>query len=314
MGFFKTLFTGYKIMYNDITVKHPDLLPRCFSGCGTGLMMIGSAVMAKTGMQDDVKQVLDDCDKAIEEARKAGGKKKYFLAKAKKGLKIVKVFRKGIAYEVGGAVLNGVGLGISENGKHKAIKAAGAIGAAFAGYRANVREDLGEEADLRYLTGRKAVKRTEKVDKKTGEITEVLERADGNEIVIKKDPSAFRFWFSKETCPSLWSDNLDLRKSNLKWVTDNLTHRFQTVGYLPLNDQRREFGGLEPATMDVDIGGIFGKVADPNKPRMQQFINLHWQDDEDFMQGLTEGCWIIFDCDPEPIIGRICKKMTQVEV
>lgn len=311
MGFFKTLFNGYRIMFNDITVKHPDLLPRCFSGCGTGLMMIGSAVMAKTGMQEDVKQVIADCDKVIEEARKAG-KKKYFLAKAKKGLKIVKVFRKGIAYEVGGAVMNGIGLGISENDKHKAIKAAGAIGAAFAGYRANVREDLGEEADLRYLTGQKAVKRTEKVDKKTGEITEVLERAD-DEFVVKKDPNAFRFWFSKETCPSLCSDNYHMRISNLKWVTDNLTHRFQTVGHISLNDQRREFGGLEPAKMDVDIGGIFGKVADPNIPRMQQYINLHWQDDKDFMEGRTEGCWIIFDTDPEPMIGRIGKKLTEVE-
>ncbi len=57
MGFFKTLFTGYRLMYQDLTTKHNDLIPRCFSGCGTGLMMIGSAVMAKTSLKDDVQQV-----------------------------------------------------------------------------------------------------------------------------------------------------------------------------------------------------------------------------------------------------------------
>jgi hypothetical protein len=71
MGFFKTLFTGYRLMYQDLTTKHPDLLPRAFSGCGTGLMMIGSAVMAKTGMKEDVQQVIAECDAAIEEAKKS---------------------------------------------------------------------------------------------------------------------------------------------------------------------------------------------------------------------------------------------------
>jgi hypothetical protein len=77
---------------------------------------------------------------------------------------------------------------------------------------------------------------------------------------------------------------------------------------------RREFGGLEPSKMDVDEGGIFGRVLDPNQPRMQQFVNLHFRDDQDFMDGRTDSCWIIFDCDPEPIIGRINKKnFKQVE-
>ena len=155
MGFFKTLFTGYRLMYQDLTTKHPDLLPRAFSGCGTGLMMIGSAVMAKTGLKDDTKDIIAECDAVIAEAEKhiEGEKKparvkRIFKAKVIKGWKVVKVFHKGIIYETVGAACVGTGLGISEHGKHRAIKAAAAIGTSFAAYRANVRDDLGEDADL----------------------------------------------------------------------------------------------------------------------------------------------------------------------
>lgn len=321
MGFLKTLFTGYRLLYQDLTTKHNDLIPRCFTGCGTGLMMIGSAVMAKTALNDDTREVIAECDAAIAEAEKVieGEKKparvkRIFKAKVAKGWKMVKVFHKGIICETVGGACVGVGLGISEAGKHTAIKAAGAIGTAFAAYRANVRDDLGDEADLRYLTGRKAVKRTEKVDKKTGEITQELEYVqDDDGVTIKKDPDAFKFWFSEETCPSLWNSNYDLRKANLEWVENLITRKLQLAGHISLNDMRREFGGLEPSTMDVGIGGIFGRVIDPNKPKVKQFVNLHFRDDKDFMEGRTDSCWIIFDCDPEPIIGRIGNKIKQVE-
>ena len=66
--------------------------------------------------------------------------------------------------------------------------------------------------------------------------------------------------------------------------------------------------------MDVEEGGIFGRVLDPNKPRLKQVVNLHFRDDADFMEGRKDWCWIIFDCDSEPIIGRIKKKkFKQVE-
>ena len=45
----------------------------------------------------------------------------------------------------------------------------------------------------------------------------------------------------------------------------------------------------------------------------QQSVNLHYQDDKDFMEGRTDSCWIIFECDPEPIVNRIGKKIKQVE-
>lgn len=321
MGFFKTLITGYKLMFKEINSKHNDLIPRCFTGCGTGLMMIGSAISAKTAMKEDVQKVIAEANAAVDEAKavREGEKKperakRVFKAKVIKGLKVVKAQRKAVICEVVGAAGVGIGYGMAEKGKHRALKAVGALGTAFAAYRANVREDLGDEADRRYLTGQKAVKRTEKINKKTGEVTQELEYIqDEDGFTIKKDPNAFKFLFSKETCPSLWNANYDLRKANLVWVEEGLTLRYQTTGHVSLNDQRREFGGLVPATMDVDIGGIFGKVIDPNKPRMQQRINLHFRDDIDFMEGRKDWCWIIFDCDPEPIIGRINKNFKQME-
>ena len=320
MGFFNTLITGYKLMFKDFSHKYGNAAPKVFSGCGTGLMMIGSAVMAKTGMEDDTKQLIAEADAAIAEAKKSiDGEKKIDQAKrvtkarAQKTWKVVKIFRKGIAMEVGGAVCNAIGIGISERGRTKALTACAAIGAQFAGYRAAVRDDLGVEADIRYLTGRKAVKKTEIVNKKTGEITEQLEYVNDDGVTIKKDPDAFKFWFSKETCPSLWEDNYDLRMANLKWVQDNINRQFVFAKHLSLNDMRREFGGLKPSKMDVGIGGIFGRVWDKNKTAAENHINLHYMDDKDFVEGRTDGCWIIFDCDPEPIIGKVNPEFTKVE-
>jgi len=313
MGFFNTLITGYKLLFKEAKFKFGNVAPKAFSGCGTGMMMIGSAIMAKTAMEEDTKQVVAEANAAIEEARKSKKRKEIVKAHASKTWKIVKVFHKGIALEVGGAVCNGVGIGLSERGRTKALTACAAIGAQFAGYRAAVRDDLGNEADLRYLTGRSAVKKTEKINKKTGEITEELEMVEDDGVVIPKDPNAFRFWFSKETCPSLWSDNFYIRKSNLQWVEDNINRQLILGKHLSLNDMRREFGGLQPSKMDVGIGGIFGRIYDETKSIAENRINLHWRDDSDFMEGRTDSCWIIFDCDPDPIVGKINKKLTAVE-
>ena len=318
MGFFKTLATGYGIMFKEFNRRFAVSGPKFLSGTGTGLMMIGSAVMAKTGMKDDVKKVIaeanaavDEVKKSVENEKKTVKVRKVFKAKAVKGWKIVKVFWKGEALVGAGAVCNATAIGWSASNTTKAVNALGALGATFAGYRASVREDLGEEADLRYMTGQKHVNRGKKKDSK-GETTEEV-RGEDDGIYIKKDPNAFRFWFSKETCPSLWYDNLDLRINTLKWVEDTLTRKLQGAGHVDLNEQRREFGGLIPAKMDVDIGGIFGKVLKPGIPIAKQYIDLHFRDDKEFMEGRTDGCWIIFDCDPEPLFGKINNKIPSME-
>ena len=315
MGFFSTLATGYGILFKNFSGKFGQVAPKVFSGCGSGLMMIGSAVMAKTAMKEDTQKVIAEANKDVEEAKASKNKKYIIKAKAQKTWKVVKVFRKGVALEVGGAVCNGIGIGLSERGRTKALTACAAIGAQFAGYRAAVRDDLGSEADIRYMTGQKAVKKTEKIDKKTGEVTNELEYIqDDDGVTIKKDPNAFRFWFSRETCPSIWVDNFDLRKAKLECIEANLSMRLMDNKHLSLNDMRREFGGYNPSKMDVGIGGIFGRVWEDGKPSTHKLIDLHFRDDKEFMEGRTDSCWIVFDCDPEPIVGKIKPKLTEVKI
>ena len=317
MGLLKTIFTGYRLMYKDLTAKHNDLIPRCFSGCGTGLMMIGSAVMAKTAMKEDVQQVIAEANAAVDEAKKSveGEKKstktkRVFKAKVVKGWKMIKAFKTGVAMEVGGAVLNGIGYKITENGKHTALKACGSLGAAFAAYRANVREELGDEADARYMSGKKALKRKENGVKTEDE--DIVTNDDG--VTINKNPNDFKLLFSKETTPALWYSNYDLRIQTLKCVENNLLQQLMLSKHLDLNDMRREFAGKSnPKKFDVGVGGIFGRVWNENLPISEQRINLHWRDDQDFMEGRTDYCWIIFDCDPEPIINRINKRPKYLE-
>lgn len=315
MGFFQTLSIGYKSLFRDACDKFEMVAPKALSACGSGLMMIGSAVMAKTALKEDTKDIIDECDRVIAECKESVKNEKTAVKarkvakfKLKKACKLVKVFRKGIILEAAGAACNTAGIVISEHAKTKALTACAAIGAQFAGYRAAVREDLGAEADAKYMAGEHITKK-HKVDPETGEVLyDEVEENDNGEVVLKKDPNAFRFYFSEETCPSLWSPNYDLRKARLDCVERELSIRLVSNGHITLNDMRREFGGLTPNRMDVGIGGIFGRIYNPDDP-ISNIINLHYIDDKDFIEGRTDSCWIIFDCDPEPIIGRINKKL-----
>ena len=320
MGFFKTLATGYGIIFKNLGWKFGNIAPKVFVGSGTGLMMIGNALIARENCKAEVRKTLADIENDWQEAKKpVEGEskvergKRIFKARVVKGWRIVKVHKKGMICSGVGAVSNVVGITISETGRQKALAATAALGAEFAGYRAAVRADLGDEADLKYLTGRKAVN-GKKSDAKyeTGEYIEEYEDEDG--VTIKKDPSAFRFLFSKESCPSLWQDNYDLRLANLKWVESNLSRVYLLNHHITLNDMRREFGGLTPNRMDVGIGGIFGRVWIEDKPETHKLINLHYEDDEEFMSGRKDWCWIIFECDPDPIISKINRKFTQVNM
>lgn len=322
MGVFKTIITGYGIMFKNFNMKYGTKLPKIFAGTGTGLMMVGSALIARDSCKGEVQQAIRDAEatlnedlKPVEGENKAKKVRRYLKAHAVHGWKMVKIYKKGVICNVVGAVSNGVGIGLSENGRKKALAGAAAVGAEFAAYRAAVRSDLGDEADIRYMNGKKTKHLKVTKTKEGLKVADQSEEDDG--VTIKKDPSAFRFWFSKETCPSIWSPNYDLRLHNLDHVTDMLNHQYIMTwtngGALTLNDQRREFGGLNPRSMDVDIGGIFGRVYDKDRPESKRLINLHYRDDQDFMEGRTEGCWIIFDVDPEPIIGRTKRKFTQVE-
>lgn len=338
MGFFQTVIEGYKLMFRDAKLGWEKHGGQILASSGTGLMMISGALMGRRGTKQEVQQAIADANAVIDniqkekvEAISADGqpvtekvvkketrKKHIRLAKAKAG----KVWKVGKHFwkEAGGMAVGGglVYLGIRKEESQKAVIAAGAAALAgeFAAYRANVIADGGEEKDLEYLTGKKQMKpvldkKGKPVkDKQTGEDIYVDE--DG--VNIPMDPGAFKFWFSPETCPGLYYDNLDLTIKNLEWVEDTLTRIGRTTGWVYLNDMRREFGGLQPHKMDHPLGGIFGKVFDRNKVDGNQKIDLGWRNDRDFVEGRKVGTWIIFPCDKEPIISKVNKKIKPVEI
>lgn len=328
--FFKTLLNGYSILFNEAKTGFLDHGPKIMTGSGTGLMMIGSALIARDSCKAEVQQAIAEANQVVEDITNKNNttnaddpktKKRMRSAKAKfkKGLRIVKIYKKGfIANAIGGA-LTTAGILISEDSRHKAIAGAATLGSVLTSYRAAVVADLGPEADIKYMNGQKAVnipkKKGGKKDEEASDNAGCNTSEDG--VTIFKDPNAFRLLFSKESTPSVWSENYDIRKANLEWIEIVLARKFMDTwehgGALTLNDMRREFDKLTPARMDVDIGGIFGRVYEKYKPETHKLIDLHFRDDADFMSGRKDWCYVYFDCDPEPLIGRTRRGFTQVE-
>ena len=329
MGFFAAVITGYKIMFREAKLGWQQHGAQFLTGSGTGLMLLANGLMARKGAKDEVRQAIEEANAAIEDIKNAPvfisegttekkekAKKQFKLAKAhgKKLIHVGKHFWKEALVSATGAIA--VGAGQHMNTVQKTMLATGlaAVSTEFAAYRANVVADQGEAKDLEYLT-------TKHIKGKNG--IEVAKSADGENtyfttdetgVSVQADPNAFKFWFSPETCPSLYDDNLYLTKANLEWVEDNLTRIGRMTGHLYLNDMRREFGGLTPRKMDHALGGIFGMMFNKNAEHgMKEFKLGGWRDDIDFCEGRKVGTWIIFPCDKEPIISKVNQKILAVE-
>ena len=209
-----------------------------------------------------------------------------------------------------------VGAGQHMNTVQKTELAAGAalIAGEFAAYRANVVADQGAEKDLEYLTTKK-LSGAKSVTLEDGTVVENATGSDEGEVTVNADETAFKFWFSPETCPGLYSDNLAMTIENLKWAENDLWMVGRMNGHLYLNDMRRKFAPLnKPHALDHALGGVFGKIFDNNIPNgCAKFELGGWRDDADFMEGRKIGTWIIFPCDKEPIINKINKKFTAIE-
>lgn len=332
MGFFQTIGQGYKIMWAETKLGWQRHGASILTGTGTLTMLISGLMMGRKGTKGEVQQAIAESEALIaqiekerQEAATAAAKNgtsvdkksqrqtKFKLVKAK-GKKFVNVgkhyWKEGLGQAVGaGMVLAGNKMHV---GKEQTLAAgAAAIAADFMAYRAAVVADQGEEKDLEYI-GSKVVHGAKKAKLEDGTIVESADE-DGGDVTVKADPNAFKFWFSPETCPSLYMDNLEMTKSNLNWVEETLTRMGRMNGHIYLNDMRREFGGLTPNKMDHPLGGIFGKVFDRSKIDGCQHIDLGWRADKDFCEGRKVGVWIIFPCDPEPIVSKVNQKMVNVE-
>lgn len=339
MGFFQTVGEGFKIWGAELKLGWQKHGAQFLTSSGTGLMLIASALIARRGSSDEVQQAIAEADAAIAEVKneiaaasapvisedgnavavipaetkKAKRNHKFKLAKARanKLWHVGKHFWKEAAVEVVGAGLVAAGQHKNTVDKNLLSAAVAETSLAFAAYRANVIADQGEEKDLEYLTS-KGISGAKKVKTKDGTVLEENDPEDGD-VTVQADPNAFRLWFSPETCPGRYYDNLDMTKNELEFIEDTLTRKLRTTGHLYLNDMRREFGGLTPDKMDVAIGGIMGLTIDKNNPETYKHVDLGWRNDVDFMEGRKVGVWIIFPCDPQPIVSKLKTKMTTVE-
>ena len=181
----------------------------------------------------------------------------------------------------------------------QAAAMAGMIMADFMNYRHNVISEQGPEADRKYLT----TKRQDYIapKKKTEKGDAAKDTPNGEEHVLELNENSLRIWYSKETTPQVWSESYVLRMAHLEDITARLTMDPVYGGSYTVNDVRREFYGRKG---DIGEGGLYGRIWDPGDPEHPErgaTVNLHYEEDEDFMSGRTDSCYIIIDIDQEPL-------------
>lgn len=182
----------------------------------------------------------------------------------------------------------------------------GVVMADFMNYRGNVIDEQGADADRRYLTTKNKKAYLAEKPKKSEETNEETTQDDAH--VIQLSENDLRIWYSRETTPDRWSDSLAIRIGELRTITEQLTRDLIWGGSYTINDVRREFYGRKG---DIGNGGMFGRIwdpGDPEHPERGKLVNLHFEEDEDFMTGRTEGCWIIIDIDNEPLFELMARK------
>lgn len=180
----------------------------------------------------------------------------------------------------------------------------GVVMADFMNYRRNNIAENGEEADRRFLTSKRNSKPALADDSKEDSVENP---PVGDACTVQLHENDLRIWYSRETTPQVWSESLPIRIAHLEDITRSLNNRLIYGGSYTINDVRREFYGPRG---DIGVGGMFGRVWDPGDkecPERGAFVNLHYEDDEDFMSGRTEGCWIIIDIDPEPLFESMAR-------
>lgn len=277
----------------------------------TGLFFTGVHTSRKTYKIHD--ELVDNGMKILEAKEPRYGEKKYqrWLRVAKTelicGLKTSKHYIPDMV--AGGLSAYSIHKGWSKEHKHYEQSAAvvGVLAADFMNYRQNVISEHGKDADRRYLTTKHGDFEEKLASTTDGTTISAVKDENGETkgLLVSVDPNMFRIKYSRETTPSVWSDSHALRLTNLKWIVSNLERQLIYGGSYSVNDVRREFYGKRG---DVGAGGMFGRVFEPGNeehPEYGAMVNLHYEDDEDFMSGRKDWCWIIIDVDDEPLFERM---------
>lgn len=222
----------------------------------TGLVIAGGVVMAAAVVQAvrDTRngggKVLDEYDKTVKHLKdirnddkaKAYGDEQYKkdirAAKHDRNVGICKTYKKT-------GMKMAVAFGLAATGyviRCKQLKntaaALATTAASFAGYRANVIEDQGEEKDFEYLHNIKSrkVEKTE-VDPETGEEKKVEEEVKVVEDTGDPDIPGYSRWarWFNESCAE-WEKNPEYNLALLKARESEANRRLKRDGFLFLND------------------------------------------------------------------------------
>lgn len=274
-----------------------------------GLIASGIYAAKKTS---DISDLLKETKADVERIRQGGDKKEIRKARIRRGITVGKHY---ILPAVGTTIsAMAIDRGMAKAGEKTAAMAATAslYAATLRNYRKNVIEEYGEEVDRRFMTTEKVKGKIAEVEMEDGTKIE-NPKIDGGAITLQVHPNALRMVYSREMTPEIWHDSYAMRIGALNSIQSELDVMLITNGHLTLNDQRRKFGGPKA---DVGIGGVIGRIWDPGNPknpRGGRRVNLHFEDDIDFIEGRKDWCWIFFDVDDEPIIEKIDEQFLEVE-
>ena len=284
----------------------------------TGLFLTGLHASRKTYKIHD--ELVENGRKIQKAKAKIEGE-----SKAKRYLRIAKTYGKVtlqtskyyIPDILGGGVsawANAKGWQHEHNHYKQAANMVGVLAASFMNYRKNVIAEEGIEADRKYLNTKRINGEIQKTDDKSENQSEsnTTETQEGV-ISVQLEPSDLRIKYSRSTTPSVWSESHALRMNQLEDITDRLNRQFIHRGCISVNDIRHAFYNEKG---DVPSGGMFGRIWDPGNPEHPEYgrrINLHYEDDEDFMSGIKDWCWIEIEIDAEPLFEsmKIKKKKDQ---
>ena len=288
----------------------------CTAAGTTGLFFAGAHACRKTyKIHDKLKKngerlyLADTVDEDGNTAKKLVRKAKTFISCS---AGVAKDYLPDIV--IGGVSGYAISKGWSK--EHKLYQGAaatvGVLAADFMNYRRNVISEHGPEADRRYLTTKRVNQKVHEVTLEDGTVVQANgNKTEGEGITVNIEPNMLRIRYSKETTPYVWSDVHLIRLAQLHRIVSSLEIMLKHGGHYTVNDVRREFYGVKG---DVAAGAMFGRVWDPGNPEHPERgagVNLHFEDDEDFMLGRTDSCWIIIDIDDEPLIETLARQKTE---
>ena len=243
-----------------LLVKHA---PGLMTYGGIAVIGVGIFLFCKASMRLD--EVVNDHDNEVDAIHTQAEEENWTDKETKKAL-----FHEGRHFAWDLTKLYGpafsttlVGFSLILGGHHIIKKRNAALGAAYKAlenlynrYRANVREDLGEEKDREYLYGLKKTKETELITDENGE-----EKAVSKDIYVvdNKEPSIYARFFDEYS--TQWTRNPEYNLMFLNSQQGYANDKLHAQGHLFLNEVY-EMLGLPHTQVGSVVGWVLNKDGD----------------------------------------------------